>query len=64
MSEALELEWTPGSLRLLRTLNGGGATLAHMAMRMGVGSDDIDRALWALLGRTPNEAALLLKGQA
>lgn len=64
MSEASALTWTPASLRLLRTLSRGGATLAHLAARVDVTAAEVDRALWALLGRTPEDAALLLYGPA
>jgi hypothetical protein len=62
MSEAVDLDWTIGSLRLLRGMSHSGATLAQIARRMGVTPGDCDRALWALLGRTPEAAALYLRG--
>jgi hypothetical protein len=63
MSEALSLhlDWTVAKLRLLKTMSRNGATLAQMAARFGVTKTECDRALWKMVGRTPEAAALHLK---
>lgn len=60
MSEALRLEWTAGSLRLLRRNAARGYDLKGLAKRMGVHPREVDLALWALIGRTAGAAAIHL----
>lgn len=62
MSEPIQ--WTPGSLRLLRRNARRGYTLKHLSARMGVSPSDCDLALWTLIGRTPGAAALVLNKRA
>ena len=57
------MTWTPDNLRLLRTLNRGGASLVHLAERFGVTPAEIDKALWALVGRSPIGAWAALDGE-
>ena len=54
------IEWTPGSLRLLRRNAHRGYTLKQLANRMGCTPAECDLALWALMGRTPGAAAIHL----
>lgn len=54
--------WTIEGLTALYTLSLARADLREMAEALGRFSGDCDRALWALFGRTPEQALDVLNG--
>lgn len=52
--------WTVQRLAEVRWARTAGASVASIAEGLRVGARDVDRALFALLGRTPAEAAAAL----
>lgn len=66
MRETLALgdEWTVSSLRLLRKLRTRDLDLNEAARALRVSPAECDRALWALIGRSPEAAAISLKYRA
>lgn len=53
--------WTVGALEDLRELNRMSGDLSQMAAVLGATRQDLDQALWMLLGRTPTEALAAMK---
>ncbi len=56
MSGGAHFSWTVGALEDLRAFNRIDGDLKKLAHIMGCTSQDVDRALWFLLGRSPEEA--------
>lgn len=56
-----QFQWTVGALEDLRQLNSISGDLGQMANVLGASRQDIDHALWMLLGRTPAEALAAMK---
>jgi hypothetical protein len=56
--------WTADGLACVFLLNRGGRDLVAIAEATGRTSGEVDRALWELMGRTPEQALTLLNGAA
>lgn len=54
--------WNLEGLAAARVLVGANAPLSHVACALERTSREIDTAMWALLGRTPDQALAILNG--
>lgn len=52
--------WTEATLTVLRRQRRAGVTLAALAVAFRRDAADVDRACWALMGRTPAQAVRAL----